>query len=273
MDSIAKINRKRRILDILEARGTLSINDLAEILEISPITLRKDLQDLEKQRLITRIWGGVTLATHPATPEPPFEDRSVENLKEKRAIARIALTLVKTNDVIALGGGTTTYEFAKLLGGIPNVQVITNSVNIGYLLLRLGVRIAMPGGFSREGSYNLFGDGAEEFFKNIFIDKCFMGVDGIDIDGGLTTLNPSEASIYTSMINSAHTLIVLADHTKLGQKKLIPMSPIEKVDILITDELAPKDIIKGLEKKGIKVEIAPLESQVESYSHSEYKFK
>ncbi|MGB9683185.1 MAG: DeoR family transcriptional regulator, partial [bacterium] len=92
MDSIAKINRKRRILDILEARGTLSINDLAEILEISPITLRKDLQDLEKQRLITRIWGGVTLATHNVTPEPPFEDRNVENLKEKRAIAKVALT-------------------------------------------------------------------------------------------------------------------------------------------------------------------------------------
>ncbi|MCX7796438.1 MAG: DeoR/GlpR family DNA-binding transcription regulator [bacterium] len=273
MDSIAKINRKRKILDILEARGTLSINDLAEILGISPITLRKDLQDLEKQRLITRIWGGVALSTHPVTPEPPFEDRSVENLKEKRAIARVAITLVKPNDVIALGGGTTVYEFAKLLGGIPNVQVITNSVNIAYLLLRLGVRIAMPGGFSREGSYNLFGDRAEEFFRSVFIDKCFIGVDGIDVDGGLTTLNPSEADIYVSMINSAHTVIVLADHTKLGQKKLIPMSPINKVDVLITDELAPKEVIKEFEKKGVKVEIAPLELQIESYSHSEYKFK
>ncbi len=273
MDSIAKINRKRKILDLLESRGTLSINELAEHLGISPITLRKDLADLERQRLIVRVWGGVSLSTHPNIQELPFEDRSVENLEEKRAVAKVAVTLVKPNDVIALGGGTTTYEFAKLLGGIPNVQVVTNSVNIAYLLLRLGVRIAMPGGFSREGSYSLFGDKAEDFFKGIFIDKCFMGVDGIDTEGGLTTLNPSEASIYTSMINSAHTLIVLADHTKLGQKKLIPMSPIDKVDILITDELASKDILKKLEKKGVKIEIAPLESQLESYSHSDYKFK
>lgn len=76
-----------------------------------------------------------------------------------------------------------------------------------------------------------------------------------------------------SKIDSAHTLIVLADHTKLGQKKLIPMSPIDRVDILITDELAPKDILKKLEKKGVKIEIAPLEPQLESYSHSDYKFK
>lgn len=273
MDSIGKINRKRKILSLLEARGTLSINELAEYLGISPITLRKDLQDLERQRLITRVWGGVSLATHPVTTEPLFEDRNIENLSEKRAIAKVALTLVKPNDVIALGGGTTTYEFAKLLGGIPNVQVITNSINIAYLLLRLGVRIGMPGGFSREGSYTLFGDSAEEFFKKVFIDKCFIGVDGVDIDGGLTTLNPSEASIYASMINAANKLIVLADHTKLGQKRLIPMSPISEVDILITDELAPKDILKKIEKKGVKIEVAPLESQLESYSHSDYKFK
>ncbi len=272
MESIARRNRKKKIIELLESRGTMDINTLAKELEISPITLRRDLKDLEEQSLVTRIWGGVTLATH-SIPEPPFEDRNVENLQEKRAVARAALTLIKPGDVIGLGGGTTTYELAKLLGNIPNIQVVTNAINIAYLLLRLGVKIVVPGGFSREGSYNLVGDRAEELFKEIFIDKLFLGADGVDVDGGITTLNPSEAKLNSIMLNSAHTVIILADYGKIGHKRLIPISSLEKVDILITDEGAPREILKKIEKKGVRVEIASLSTQNGSYSQSDYKFK
>jgi len=272
VESVNRRNRKRKILELLEERGTMNINELAEILGVSPITLRKDLKDLEEQHLISKIWGGVTLSTHPIS-EPPFEDRKVENLEEKRAIARVALTLVKPGDVIGLGGGTTTYEFAKLLGGIPNIQVVTNAINIAHLLIRLGVRIIVPGGFSRDGSYILVDDRIENFFKEIFIDKCFIGVDGIDLEVGFTTLNPNENKLINTMLNSSKMVIVLADHTKIGQRRLIPMAPIEKGNVLITDEKAPKDLLSLLTKKGIKIEIAPLKPQDESYSQSEYKFK
>jgi len=272
LDSIAKINRKKKILELLEIRGTIAINKLAKALNVSPITLRKDLQDLQKQRLINRIWGGVSVATN-ITPEPPFEDRNVESLQEKRSIARVALTLVKPNDVIGLGGGTTIYEFAKLLGNVPNIQVITNAVNIAHLLLRLGVRIVMPGGFSREGSYALVNDKIKEFFKGIFIDKYFLGADGVDIEAGLTTLNPGEAIVNETMISVANKVIVLADYTKLGQRRLVTMSPVGKVSLLITDEKAPKKIVGLLKKRGVKVEIASRKSTVESYSMSEYKFE
>jgi len=248
LDSIAKINRKKKILELLEIRGTIAINKLAKALNVSPITLRKDLQDLQKQRLINRIWGGVSVATN-ITPEPPFEDRNVESLQEKRSIARVALTLVKPNDVIGLGGGTTIYEFAKLLGNVPNIQVITNAVNIAHLLLRLGVRIVMPGGFSREGSYALVNDKIKEFFKGIFIDKYFLGADGVDIEAGLTTLNPGEAIVNETMISVANKVIVLADYTKLGQRRLVTMSPVGKVSLLITDEKAPKKIVGLLKKR------------------------
>ena len=272
MESIKRRNRKRKIIELLESRGTMDVDTLAKELGISPITLRGDLKDLEKQSLIVRVWGGATLATH-TIPEPPFEDRNVENLQEKRAIARAALTLIKPGDVIGLGGGTTAYELAKLLGNIPNIQVVTNAINIAYLLLRLGVRIVVPGGFSREGSYNLVGDRAEESLKGIFIDKLFVGADGVDIDGGITTLNPGEARFNSTMLNSAHTVIILADHGKIGHKRLIPISPIGRVHILITDEGAPGEILKKMEKKGVRVEIASLSAQNGSYSQSDYKFK
>ena len=272
MDSITKINRKKKILELLEIRGPIAINELAKVLKVSPITLRKDFKDLQKQGLINRIWGGVSIATN-IVPGPPFEDRNVESLQEKRSIARVALTLVKPNDIIGLGGGTTIYEFAKLLGNVPNIQVITNAVNIAHLLLRLRVRILMPGGFSRENSYSLVNYKIKEFFKGIFIDKYFLAADGVDIEAGLTTLNPSEATINETMISVANKVIVLADCTKLGQRRLITMSSVGKIDLLITDEKAPKEVVKFLKKGGVRVKITSPKSTVESYSMSKYKFE
>lgn len=130
----------------------MDIEELANILGVSPITLRRDLKDLENQGLVSKVWGGVTLGPH-SFSETPIEDQGVENLDEKRAIAQTALTLVKPGDIVGLSGGTITYELAKLLRSIPNVQVVTNAVNIAYLLIRLGVKVIMPGGCSREGSY------------------------------------------------------------------------------------------------------------------------
>jgi len=271
LDSIARIERKRKILELLSRRN-FGIEELAKLLNISPITLRKDLQDLQKQGLINRVWGGVTLASH-ASKEQPFEDKDVDSLKEKRIIARTALTLVKSNEVIGLGGGTTTFELSKLLVDITNIQVITNSINTAYMLLRLGIRIIMPGGISREGSYSLVNHKINEFFDGIFLDKYFLEVDGIDIEGGLTTLRSAEVELMSTMISVANTVIVLADSTKLGQRRFTTISPIEKIDLLITDHKAPQDIIRIFEKKGIKIEIASSEGYEEEMSMSAYKFK
>lgn len=272
MESIARRNRKRKILDILEARGTIDINELASILGISHITLRRDLKDLERQGLISKVWGGVTLSPH-SFLETPIEDRGVENLDEKRAIARTALTLIKPGDIVGLGGGTTTYELAKLLRGIPNIQVITNAVNIAYLLIRLGVKVIMPGGYSREGSYTLNDNRIEEFFKSTYMDKLFLGADGIDIDMGVTTTNPAEILLIKAMTSSSNLIVVLADYSKIGRKRLIPVIALENIHVLITDEKAPPDILSSLEKKGIKVEIASSIHEPEIYSQSEYKFE
>ena len=248
------------------------IEELAELLNISAITLRKDLQDLQNQGLINRVWGGVTIASH-ALKEQPFEDRDVDSLEEKRIIARTALTLVKPNEVIGLGAGTTTFELSKLLVDIANIQVITNSINTAHILLRLGIRIIMHGGISREGSYSLVNHKINEFFDGIFLDKYFLEVDGIDIEGGLTTLRSAEVELMSALISVANTVIVLADHKKLGQRRFATISPIEKIDLLITDYKAPQDVIQLFEGKGVKIEIASSGGDEEKMSMSNYKFK
>jgi len=271
LDSLTRIERKRKILELLNHRN-FGIDELALLLDISPVTLRKDLRDLQNQRLINRVWGGVTLASQ-SLKEHPFEDRDVDHLEEKRSIAKTALTLIKPNEVIGLSAGTAPLELSKLLADVPNIQVVTNSVNTAHILLRLGVKVIMPGGFSREDSYSLFNDRINDFFNGIYLDKCFIEVDGVDISGGLTILRAAEADLITSMIKVANTVVVLADSKKLGMRRFTSVCSLDNTDLLITDNSASRDMIDQLRRKGLKIEIASPETDDGKTSMSEYKLK
>lgn len=172
--------------------------------------------------------------------------------QEKRAIARTAMSLLNQDDIIGISAGTTAYEFAKLLYQFPNIHVVTYGLNIAYLLARMGINVVVPGGFLREKSFALVGEETVSFLKKIHLDKCFMGVDGIDGEV-ITDVNMAEATVNRTMIERSKKLIVIADHTKLGQRKLVPIAPIERVNILITDSKADKRLLKTFEDKGIKV--------------------
>ncbi|MEW5816744.1 MAG: DeoR/GlpR family DNA-binding transcription regulator [Spirochaetota bacterium] len=272
MDSIARLERKRKVLELLQTRGTLSLEALAEMLQISPITLRKDFRDLEKQRLINRLWGGVSLAS-PLSQGSIFEDKMLDSMPEKMAIAQTALALVKPKDVMGLGPGTTTYEFSKFLSEVPEILVVTNSVKTAYLLVRLGVRIMMPGGFSRESSYSLTSPKTAEIFEGVHLDKLFLGADGVDVEGGITTLHQSEVDLLKTMIAVAGKVIVLADYTKLGLRRFASVCSLDDVDLLITDDKCSKAAVEHLRERGVRVEVASVQLGEKIHSMSNYKFR
>jgi len=247
--------RREEILKIVSEWGIVAVKELAKELGVSLLTIRRDLATLEKEDLIERIWGGVTLKKlHQG--ELTFEQRSILNLEEKQAIAKAAITLIKPKDVIALTSGTTVFELAKLIPDIPDIHVVTHGINTAYYLGQRGVRVIVPGGYLRESSLSLVGDKTEAFFKDIYIDKCFMGVDGIDIDIGVTALYTAEALVYRAMIEVSKEIIVLADHTKFGKRKLALISPIERINVIITDDGVDPKVLDVFEKRGIKVMIA-----------------
>jgi len=250
--TITREKRKEQIIEIIKKWGIISIKELAKELKLSTVTVRKDIRELEREGLISRYWGGVSIKEG-QSKELIFDEKIVINLAEKQAIAQKAITLVGPNDTIGISAGTTAYEFAKLLYQFPNVPVVTYGLNIAYLIARIGGKVVVPGGFLRDNSYAVVGEDTVSFFKKVFIDKCFMGVDGVDIDAGLTDVNMAEATVNRAMIEASKQLIVIADHTKIGQKKLIPIAPIERINILVTDNPADKEMLDILRKKGIKV--------------------
>ena len=249
--TILKEKRKEKLIEVIKRSGTISIKDLARELGLSSVTIRKDIRELEEAGVVSRLWGGVS-SKELSFIEQTFDQKSIINLSEKKAIAQTAITLLNPGDIIGVSAGTTAYEFAKLLYQFSNLQIVTYGVNIAYLLARMGKSVIVPGGFIRDKSYALIGEETVAFLKKIHLDKCFMGVDGID-EEVLTDVNMAEASVNRTMIERSKKLIVIADHTKLGQRKLVPIASIDKVNILITDSKADKKLLKAFEDKGIKV--------------------
>lgn len=257
--AILKEKRKEKLIEIIRESGIVSIKELAKELGLSTVTIRKDLKELERIGIVNRLWGGVSLRES-STPEQTFDQKRALNLPEKKAIAETAINLLEPNDVIGISAGTTAYELAKLLYQFSNIQVVTYGLNIAYLLARIGVSVIVPGGFLREKSFALVGEETVAFLKKIHLDKCFMGVDGIDGEV-LTDVNMAEAEVNRTMIERSRKLIVIADHTKLGQRKLTPIAPIERVNVLITDSKADKKLLKAFEDKGVEVLIGEVKEE------------
>lgn len=249
--SLNKLRRKEKIIEILKYSNKISKKELMEKLRVSPMTLEKDIKELEKEGLIYKIWGGIALREESMVT--PFKEREVLNLREKQSIAREAVKLIGRGESIGLSAGTTVYEFAKLIPPESDIRVVTYAVNTASLLISKGIEVIMPGGICRDGTYALVGDIAVNFFKNLHLDKCFLSVNGITLEDGLSEADMQEAILLSAMIKVSSEVIVLMDHTKFGRQKLAFVCGIEDIDIVVTDYETPRSYIEALIEKGIKV--------------------
>lgn len=172
--TILKEKRKEKLIEIIRKYGIISVSELAKELELSTVTIRKDLKELEEIGIVNRLWGGVSLKeSFPA--EQTFDQKSILNLLEKKAIAETAISLLNPNDVIGISAGTTAYELAKLLYQFPSIQVVTYGLNIAYLLARMGINVVVPGGFLREKSFALVGEETVAFLKRYIWTSVLWG--------------------------------------------------------------------------------------------------
>ncbi len=249
--SLSNIRRKEQILELLRYTEKISKKELRDILDVSPSTLEKDIRELEKEGLIQKIWGGISIKGE--TSILPFEKREVINLQEKQSIAREAVKLVNPGENIGLSAGSTIYELAKLIKPESNIKVVTYAVNIACILISKGIEVIMPGGVCRDSTYALVGDMTVKFFENVHLDKCFLSANGIDLDYGLSEVNIHEATIISTIISNSSEVIALMDHTKFGRQRLIPVCKPEEIDVIITDNKTPQAYIKNLREKGIDV--------------------
>ncbi len=246
------------ILRELRQTGSVSVEALRDKFEISLATVRRDLQGMEKDGLLRRTHGGAVLL-EPLIYEAFRHDRSFQDqvgsfAEEKQRIAESAASLVSPGDTIALTAGTTTTEVVRHLRRISGITVVTNTVNVAMELSnRKDIDVYVTGGHLRGDWFSLVGPTAIAAVSGVFVDVVFLGANGVDAEHGLTCFSSDEAEINQSMVRQAKQKIAVADHSKLGIVAKWLICPCEKLDILITDSGATREMIAPFLDRGVNV--------------------
>ncbi|MFQ4147761.1 DeoR/GlpR family DNA-binding transcription regulator [Arthrobacter sp. LAPM80] len=235
--------RQARILKELQLHEAVRVADIATALNVSEMTIRRDIEALDHNGLARKIHGGAMRLARLSALEPGFLLNVDKQLEGKLAIAQQALSLVQPGMTLALTGGTTTYQLAVALAGeldrLRNLTVVTNSLKVTELLYRQqgnsDLKVIVTGG-ERTPSEALVGPVARMALNNLNTDMCFMGVHGIDADRGLTSPNWLEAETNAAFIESTSRLVILADSSKFQLRSLASIAPLTAVETIITDD-------------------------------------
>ncbi|CAN5396038.1 DeoR family transcriptional regulator [soil metagenome] len=252
------VSRRIKILDSLKTHGQVNVNELSEMLGVTGVTIRNDLAQLEKKRVLIRARGGaIKMEQNFAEEDYPLSDKQKKHLSEKREIGARAAELIDENNTIIIDSGSTTYELAKSLKKFNALTVITNALNVATVLADYkNINVIVPGGMLKKNSLSLVGILAERGFKDYFCDKLFLGVDGFDLDFGISTPDPEEAHLNQIMIEISKEVIVVADSSKFQRRGFAFIAPLSKISTVVTDKGILPESRSRLEKAGVKVIIA-----------------
>ena len=248
--------RHNRILRALEEQGFVSVSGLSEALDVSDVTIRRDLSYLEDRALLRRTHGGATAANR-IVHDRPVSEKAAQHVDEKRRIGAAAAALVEDHDSVILASGTTVMQVARHLGqpgARANLTVITNAMNVALELTgHQDVEVHMLGGLVRNTSTSVAGPVAEKVLQQFTCRKLFLGVDGFDLQHGLTTSNALEAHLNTCMIAAAEQVVVVADASKFGLRSFGRICGVEQVHQVITDATISPAVVSQVEEMGIPV--------------------
>ncbi|WP_153397638.1 DeoR/GlpR family DNA-binding transcription regulator [Chryseobacterium vaccae] len=247
------IPRHDEILKELDEKGHVLVQDLCEKFNVSSVTVRKDLNYLESLGLLFRNHGGASKHVRYAYERNVNEKENI-NVEAKQGIVKAAVELIQENDCIILASGTTMHYLARMLGNFGRLTVLTSSLRVALELCNNPeINIIQLGGEVRKSSTSIVGSISEGILKQFSCNKLFLGVDGIDLDFGISTSNAAEAHLNQVMIDCADQVIILADSTKLNKKGFGKIASLDKVDYLITDDGISAEHKAGLEEVGVTV--------------------
>ena len=246
--------RLERIRDYLVANKYASINELAEVFDTSPATIRRNLKELEQKKIVENIRGGAVLRGYGNTFEHPYPIKRRRNEIEENRIAAYAASLVSTNSSIYMDASSTVREMVETLQNKQNFTVCTNDVQIaGDLSSVNNIVVMVTGGVLRQGYYSLSGHFTDKFVSSILVDYAFMGVDTISKNNGLMLTNVEDVGIKRAIGAHAKELIILADHEKFNQSAFIKAWDFSDISLVITGEELPDDVYHEYLDLGLKI--------------------
>jgi len=253
--------RHQRILDFLLQRRSASVAELSEELGASASTIGRDLSVLAAEGLLQRVRGGASLSSG-LHPDLPSKLERLRNVREKEAIGLAAAAMVEPGEVVFLEASTTVRHVARHLRNMRNLTVVTNDVYIASELADSpGIETIVTGGTLRAATQALIGPLVERVLEIIHVDKVFTGISGIHVDHGLSTGNLTEGQAKQRLLTTGDRIIGVCDHTKFGRVAFCRLGPVNALDVLVTDCLAPAADIARIRELGTEVVAAPIDGR------------
>ncbi len=256
MKAYSVAERRNKTIKLLKDNGQVSVTELSKMLNVSEVTIRKDLYYLEKQNFLIRTHGGAMKNDY-LVHDQHFEEKGKQYSAEKRRIGEVAAQMVEDGESLMLDAGSTVMQIARNLHNKKGLIVLTPAINIALELIRIPeIQIMVMGGILRNTSAAVVGSYAETMVKEHFCSKLFLAADGFDPSFGLTTTNAMEAHLNRMMIDSAQETIVVIDSSKFGRRGLSRICGIEHINVVITDSGVSDSMKTMLKDSNIKIIVA-----------------
>ena len=246
--------RREIIKQKIKIEGRVLTKELCEKFNTTPVTIRKDLDFLENEGVLTKVHGGGILK------QSVGEDLSVSekeklHIKEKERIAKRAESLISEGEVIILDYGFTSIHIARRLKFRSGIKIITGGLNVANEIAGSDNELILIGGIFNKNTFGLSGSFAENVIKNTVSDKLFLGVDGVDIEKGLTAFNYEEAKLNRLMMKSATEKILITDSSKFGKRAMGYIGKLTEIDRIITDRNLEDKFVKKINELDIKLDL------------------
>ncbi|GAA2252390.1 MULTISPECIES: DeoR/GlpR family DNA-binding transcription regulator [Kitasatospora] len=264
---MSRYERWNALLELLAEHGKLEVEEAADALEVSAATIRRDLDQLARQQMVTRTRGGAV--AHNVSYDLPLRYKTARNTDAKQRIGVAVAGLIEAGEVVGLNGGTTTTEVARALAVRPDlaerpesglgqsVTIVTNALNIANeLTVRPHVKIVLTGGVARPQSYELIGPLAGLVLNELTLDVAVLGVDALDAEHGATAHHEGEASVNRLLAERARRVVVAADSSKLGRRVFARICGVDRIGTLVTDGGITPELSAAFAEAGVRVIVA-----------------
>ena len=247
--------RQQEILTLVQQQGFVSIETLALDFHVTPQTIRRDINALCDQQLLTRHHGGASLSSNVENVD--YTTRQIMNLKEKQSIAKMVASHIPDRSSIIINIGTTTEEVAKALLNHTGLRIITNNLNVAAILRNNpSFEIIIAGGVVRQRDGGITGEATIDFIRQFKVNFGIIGISGIDPDGTLLDFDYHEVRVAQAIIENSRQIFLAADHTKFDRNAMVRLGSIEQIDALFTDRYPPDHIVDLLAEKNVALHSA-----------------
>ncbi len=253
-ETLLPSERQQRILELVREQVAVRVSSLSELLNVSEMTIRRDLDLLEQQGLLERTHGGAVCRQDRIFEERLYQSRLLAHPEERLRIAQKAASLIEPNDTVFIGAGTATAQILRYLDPTVQIRIYTNNLGVLSEMQESAAKIVFTGGTYESASFSLVGPIAVDMIQQVYATKTFLAVDGLSLKAGLTTVTLEDAMISRTMIR--HTqgqIIVLAEYDKFGCVAEMVIAPVERTDIVIVDWNISDIYREQLESAGLRI--------------------